>query len=135
MAAFTSKAMHEMHHDTDPREELEGQVAGFIDAYLPLWDNVVCAIYVRPNKTKSGIILSDKRSDEDVYQGCVGLIISMGPDAAAMKDKDGKPTFSIGDWVRFHPEDGDRMSLGGVPCREFEARHLQGKLLLPDVIF
>lgn len=129
MSAFTPKAMHNMQHDTDPRDDLMAKVKEFVDAYQPLWDNVVCAIYVRPNKTASGLYLSDKRSDEDVYQGCVGLIISMGPDAEKLG------VLKVGDWVRFKPEEGDRMSLGGVPCREFEAAAIQGKLVLPDVIF
>jgi len=135
MGAHTPTALHNMKHDVDPRTELLEKVKDFVDGYIPLWDNIVCAIYIRPQQTKSGLFLTDKFSDEDIYQGCVGLIISMGPDAEKMKDKDGKQTFNVGDWVRFHPEEGDRMSLGGIPCREFEASDIQGKLLVPDVIF
>jgi len=129
MSATTAKAMHNMLHDEDPKETIMNALDGLQEAYEPFWNNVLCVIYVRPNKTKSGLFLTEKRAEEDIYQGNVGLVVKMGPEAFK------KGEVKVGDWVRFKPEEGDRFSLGGVQVREFQDVDIQGKLKLPDVIF
>ena len=38
-------------------------------------NNILVAIYIRPNKTKSGIILADETTEQDKYQGKIGLVV------------------------------------------------------------
>lgn len=107
-----------MNHDQDPKQELIENVGDISDIEM-FNTQVLVAIYVRPQKTKSGIILTDKTIDEDRYQGKVGLIIKKGPDAFI--DNEGKwfanASFSVGDWVVFRPSDGWAVSVNGQPCR------------------
>jgi len=107
-----------MNHDQDPKQELIENVGDISDIEM-FNTQVLVAIYVRPQKTKSGIILTDKTIDEDRYQGKVGLILKKGPDAFI--DSEGKwfanVSFSVGDWVVFRPSDGWAVSVNGQPCR------------------
>ena len=63
-----------MAHEVDPKEELltkVGDISG-IDVFN---NAVLVAIYVRPTKTKSGLYLTDKYTDEDRIQGKAGLVV------------------------------------------------------------
>jgi co-chaperonin GroES (HSP10) len=70
-----------MEHEIDPKEKLLtdlGDLSG-----IEIFNNqVLVAVYIRPNKTKSGIILTDETVNEDRYQGKVGLLVGMGPAAS-----------------------------------------------------
>jgi len=58
--------------------------------------------YVRPEgtKTKGGIILSGMTLKEDEYQGRVGLVLALGPDAYADRTRyPNGPWVQPGDWI------------------------------------
>ena len=62
-----------MDHDVDPKEKLLSELGDL--SQVEIFNNqVLVAVYIRPNKTKSGLYLSDKTTDEDRYQGKVGLL-------------------------------------------------------------
>lgn len=78
-------------------------------------------IYVRPEEIKVGpngehsIIMPDMVRAEDRYQSCVGLVISLGPQA--FQDKDGNPrgsSYRVGDWVAFSRTDIIRIDFKSV---------------------
>jgi co-chaperonin GroES (HSP10) len=80
---------------------------------------VLVATYVRPEKTKGGVYLTNKEQMEDIYQGSVGLVLKKGP--MAFKD-DGESTFhgqgvEVGEWVVFRPGDGKRIQINNINCR------------------
>ena len=76
-----------MDHEVDPKAKLLEQLGD--TSNIEIFNNqILCAVYVRPQKTKSGIYLSDKTIDEDRFQGKVGLLIGMGP--AAFQDDSGE---------------------------------------------
>ena len=62
-----------MEHDQDPASALMKEL-GDIGKVEIFNNQVLVAVYIRPNKTKSGLYLSDKTTDEDRYQGKVGLL-------------------------------------------------------------
>lgn len=69
----------------------------------PIGYQLLVAMWIRPKetKTKGGLILTDKTLDEDKWQGKVGQVIGLGPDAYR---SDQYRTFSSewchdGDWV------------------------------------
>lgn len=81
----------------------------------PTGYRIMVAQYVRPTKTKGGIILTDSTRKEDVYQGNVGLVLSLGDDAYidAARYPNGawcKP----GDWVLWssYATQGRRIEIG-----------------------
>ncbi len=95
---FTEESMadliDEIHHALGDIEGLE------------VWGNMVLlAMFVRPAQTRSGFVVSNSMPLEDAYQGKVGLIVKLGPDAFP----EGENTFNgrkpaVGDWVYHNPQ-------------------------------
>src|ERR1700753_655075 len=92
------------HQDNDPRTLLLDKL-GDLGDFEVFNNQVLVAIYVRPQRTKSGIYLTDKAIDEDVFQGKVGLMVKTGPTAFA--DPDGQwfkdAQFEVQDWLALPP--------------------------------
>jgi co-chaperonin GroES (HSP10) len=100
----------QMLHEKDPREVILDR-AGNLEGVEVFGNDMLVAIYKRPEKTKTGIILVDDTRGEDVHQGKVGLILKMGP--TCFLDDEGSKFRDIkeGDWVVFRPSDGWRVTL------------------------
>lgn len=123
-----------MYHDDDPAKDIVekvGDISGF-DLFGP---KVLVAIYVRPEKTKGGIYLTDKVRDEDLYQGKVGYVLKIGPGAFSDSDWFGDVRVDVGDWVGFRASDGAALVVNGVNCRLLEDVRIYGKASNPDLIF
>jgi hypothetical protein len=69
-------------------------------------------IYIRPEMTSGGIIRPTDNLKEDQYQGKVGVVLKIGPDAYGIE-----PELSLGDWVVFDIKDGWSHYYNQVPCR------------------
>jgi len=125
-----------MSHDTDPREALLEKV-GSLESVELFNNQVLVAIYVRPEKTRSGIILADTTRDEDKSQGKVGLVVKLGSDA--FDDPSGKwfngTKLEIGDWVFFRASDGWAISINQVPCRILDDTNVRGRVQQPDQVW
>lgn len=62
-----------MDHSIDPKQKIIDEIGDLSE--VEIFNNqVLCAVYVRPNKTKGGIMLADQTTAEDRFQGKVGLI-------------------------------------------------------------
>lgn len=99
------------------------------------------ATYIRPNITRGGIIITDKASEEDRWQGKVGLLLKVGPTAfdyeelhdradALFEDND-EPDFDIdaardraarelglprvGDWVAYRTSETHEVGIEVEP--------------------
>jgi co-chaperonin GroES (HSP10) len=125
-----------MAHAIDPKTELLQEVGDIKE--VEIFNNqILCAIYIRPQKTKSGIILTEKYVDEDKYQGKVGLVLKMGPEAFV--DDSGKwfknMKIKVGDWVVFRPSDGWSVSINGKSCRILDDVAIRGRVQSPDIIW
>ena len=130
-----------MYHDVNPRETLLEQV-GDISALEILHNQVLVAVYRRPEKTKSGIFLPDSNRDEDNYQGKVGLVIKVGPDA--FHDDTGKWNWGgigVGSWVLIRPSDSWSVGVVGdnrekpVLCRAMPDTAIRGIIPHPDMVW
>lgn len=133
-----------MLHEIDPRVAINNRV-GDISEIEVFGNDVLVAIYKRPTKTKSGIILTDNTLGEDVHQGKVGLVLKMGP--TAYLDEDGNKFRDIkeGDWVVFRPSDGWRVTLNTlqgtyskddtVDCRIVSDISVRSRVQDPDSIY
>ncbi len=123
-------------HATDPAADLKKQV-GDLSGTEIFNNQVLVAVYLRPEKTVGGIILPDQTRDEDRYQGKVGLILKMGPQA--FKD-DGEKWFSgvdvkVGDWIFFRGSDSWQVTINKSACRIVDDIHVRGKVSHPDAIY
>ena len=83
---------------------------------------LLVATYVRPEKTKGGVFITPSEQGEDVYQGCVGLVLKKGP--MAFQDSEGSSFngqgVEIGEWVVFRPGDAKRIQINNINCRIIE---------------
>jgi co-chaperonin GroES (HSP10) len=125
-----------MKHEVDPKKDLLaalGDTSG-VDVFN---NAVLVAIYVRPNRTKSGIILTDNYTSEDRIQGKVGLVVKKGP--RAFVDERGEwfvdANINEGDWVIFRPSDGWAINVNGVACRLIDDTAIRGTVDQPDRVW
>ena len=127
--------LHATHHETCPRQALLDAI-GSLDGYEISGHQVLIAIYVRPNSTRSGLLRHDSEQREDEWQGKVGLILKMGPlaftDLAPAWPNDTPP--GVGDWVGFRQMEGVPRSINGHMCKLFEAKAIRERLPQPDFI-
>lgn len=133
-----------MLHETDPKQAILDRVGDLSNVEV-FGSDVLVALYLRPEKTKSGIILADSTRDEDKWQGKAGLILKLG--STAFCDEDGNKFRDIeeGDWVIFRPSDGFPVTLNAangatsreaaIPCRIVTDIHLRMRVSAPDAIY
>lgn len=118
-----------MAHDVDPKEKILAEL-GDISSVKLLNNNIMIAVYIRPEKTKGGIIINDRVRDEDRFQSKIGMIVAMGPSAFKEDDSDPKwfngMTFNVGDWVLFRPADGWTVTVNGVSCKILSDVQIKG---------
>lgn len=109
-----------MAHDVDPKEKIFGDL-GDISSIRLLNNQIMIAVYIRPEKTKGGIIMTDRHRDEDRFQSKIGMIVRMGPTAFKEDEDDpkwfGGMKFDVGDWIMFRPSDGWTVTVNGVSCK------------------
>lgn len=128
-----------MAHDVDPREALQAKI-GDVDTFELSNNQVLCAVYMRPPKTKSNLYLPEKHLDEDRYQSKVGLILKIGP--TAFKDETGRwhwpEGVGVGDWIVFRPSDGWNVTLNGSQeniCRMLDDTSVRMRIAHPDMVW
>ena len=126
------------HSQGDPRKIIWDQLkeTGF-DGIQVFNNQLLLVTYKRPEKTASGIILTAKARDEDVYQGIVGLVVKKGPRAFMDDDtvKFYEQNVNVGDWVFYHIGDCRKMSLGKVDCRLIDDIYIKGTVSHPDDVY
>lgn len=127
----------DMLHTLDPAESLLDELDGRQDAIKPLGSGVLVAVYVRPNKTKGGILLTDKSQDEDKFQGKVGLVLKLGPLAFADDDthRFGGDIPQPGDWVVYNVGETFAFNMGDVRCRIVEDVAVRAITSRPDMVY
>lgn len=118
----------QMAHDIDPKDRVLSDL-GDISGIRLLNNQVLIAVYIRPEKTKGGIIMTDRVRDEDRFQSKVGLIVAMGPSAFKEDDEAkwfGGINFNLGDWILFRPSDGWTVTVNGVSCKILSDTQVKG---------
>lgn len=127
--------LHNMAHDEDPKEKIIKEVGDLNELRLS-GAQVLVATYIRPEKMKSGLILTSSMREEDKFQGKCGLVLKMGPLAYKETEKMdfGGYAAKVGDWVWYRPVDGYSLSVRGVHCRVLDDVEIRGDVDHPDVI-
>jgi co-chaperonin GroES (HSP10) len=125
-----------MAHDVDPKEVILNEL-GDIEKFKVFHNEVIVAVYLRPEKTKSGIFLTDQHRDEDRHQSKVGLVVKMGPEA--FNDPNGNwfrgMDVKLQDWVVYRPSDGWTITVNNVLCRVLKDTNIRGSIPHPDMIW
>jgi len=125
-----------MEHTVDPKTALLKEIGDL--SKIEIFNNqLLVGIYVRPEKTKSGILLASSTREEDKWQGKVGLVLKQGKNAfvddAGKWFKDVK--ISDGDWLVFRPSDGWQLTVNNVLCRILEDVDVRGRIDHPDKVW
>lgn len=125
-----------MEHAIDPKEKLLEDI-GDLKSFEVFNNKILAAVYIRPQKTKSGIYLTDKTTDEDRFQSKVGLIVKLGPSAFEPNEAGWfkGETFALNDWIVFRPSDGWSITVHGVLCRILSDTQIQGRVQNPDEVW
>lgn len=125
-----------MQHEVDPADQLKKDL-GDLSKVEVFNNQLLVAVYIRPQKTKSGIILTDKTTDEDRFQSKIGLVVKKGP--SAFDDSTGEwfkgVSIDESDWIIFRPSDGWSITVNGVLCRLIEDVNVKGRVKHPDQIW
>ena len=113
--------------DKGPALERVPQAIGWRMVVLP---------YKGVEKTKGGLLLTDKAIEEQQLTTNVGLILSMGSDAYADKNKfPNGPWCEKGDWIVFARYAGSRVRIEGGEVRILNDDEVLAKLKDPkDVL-
>ena len=122
-----------MEHIVDPKTTLLKEIGDL--SKIEIFNNqILVGVYVRPEKTKSGLFLAPSTREEDKWQGKVGLVLKQG--ANAFVDDKGKwfkdVKISNGDWLIFRPSDGWQITVNNVLCRILEDVDVRGRIDHPD---
>lgn len=87
--------------------------AGNLDDIQIFNNQVLVAVYIRPEKTEGGLFTAEVSKTEDRYQSKVGLILKKGP--SAFIDHNGVwfqgANIEVGDWVVYRQSDGWALEL------------------------
>jgi len=132
-----------MLHAVDPREAIFEKTKHLTPDVELFQNQLLLAVYIRPEKTASGIILTARTRDEDRHQSKVGLILKVGPRAFDDPQREwfsGEENFQVGDWVVFRPSDGWQITLNtgeeeGVLCRMLLDTQVRMRIAAPDDIW
>ena len=119
-----------MQHTEDPKDEIWKAIGDISELQL-FGNEVLVAIYIRPQKTSSGIFLTDNYREEDKWQGKMGLVLKKG----SVSLVDPKDVVNVNDWVIFRPSDGWGLTVNGVMCRLLDDRVIRGRHPKPDTIY
>jgi co-chaperonin GroES (HSP10) len=136
MGVISARKTTEISLASDPKEALFNAV-GDLDSYEIFHNQILVAVYVRPNKTAGGIILTDNTLKEDEYQGKVGLVVKVGPTAfldSGEEDFQGQ-SVSVGDWVVFRTGDGWQLTIRDTACRILTDRTIRMRIKTPGDIY
>lgn len=124
-----------MRHDVDPRAALLKRIGNIKN--VEIFNNqILLAVYIRPEFTAGGIVLN---TEEDQHQSKIGLVLAMGNDAC--EDPTGrwfrgvKRKIAVGDWVLFRPSDAWPVTINKQMCRMLTDTDVKGRVAHPDTIY
>jgi hypothetical protein len=125
-----------MKHEEDPKDALLNSI-GDVSSVELFGKQVLLAVYQRPEKTRSGILLTANTRAEDQYQGKAALIVAKGPLAfdEGYQKAFGSGGAAVGDWIVIRPSDGWPVTVNGVLCRIIEDEWAKMKIDHPDRVW
>ena len=83
----------------------------------PYGPHVLLKLYTREETTEGGIMLPESVREEAVYQGMVGMVLALGPNAYTGEEFKHWQKPGVKDWVLFKPNSGVRFNDQNVPLR------------------
>ena len=109
---------------------------GDLDEFPVHLNDVLVALYA-PEKSKGGILYTDRSKDHEVYQSKAGLILKLGPGVDVddhVVQFHGRE-LKIGDWVAFMPSEGWPVKIWGQQCRMVPDNRIRLGIPSPGAIY
>jgi|TARA_R110000822_G_scaffold143954_9_gene282522 hypothetical protein len=125
-----------MDHEEDPAKKIREE-AGDLSSIQLFNNEILVGIYMRPQKTKSGLFLTDQTTGEDKFQSKVGLLLKSGPKSFEPNAEgwfEGEK-FNLDDWLVFRPSDGWQITVHGVLCRVLKDVQIKMRVKNPDEVW
>lgn len=122
----------------DPKSAILDMISPALPKIDLLFNRVMVATYIRPEKTKGGIIRPDANKGEDQWQGKVGLVVKVG--SHAFDDSEGEfkgVTAEVGDWVVYKIGDAWEILVQGkeqMTCRIVRDTAIIAKVTDPEIV-
>lgn len=126
-----------MQHEEDPRQVLLREL-GDLSAFPVYNNNVLLALYERPERTKSGLIMTQTSRDEEQWQGKAALVVALGETAFAPDEKNGwflTQAPKLHDWIVMRPSDGWPLLINKVKCRMVTDTAIRMAIPSPDLVW
>jgi hypothetical protein len=142
-------AAKKIAHVDDSKQEILDKL-GDLSHFEIASNEVLLAIYQRPEMTSGGIILTHNSLKEDIYQGKVGLVVKIGEAclfdiADTYSDTIFKLDVKLHDWVVVRPSDTWALDINGnqkllekkdfVACRLVRPRNIRARIQNPLVVW
>lgn len=125
-----------MKHEVDPAKAILDEI-GDISNVEVFNNQLLVAVYIRPEKTKSGLLLPGQTRDEDKFQSKVGLVLKKGP--SAFQDTSGEwfqgIDIDVNEWIIMRSSDGWSITVNGVLCRMIDDMNVRGRVDHPDRVW
>lgn len=126
-----------MIHDVDPAEVIVKAVGDLseVDVFA---NQVLVGVYKRPDKTASGLYISNKTQAEDEHQGKAGLVLKVGPQAFVDSDEyhfTEAEKVKVGEWVVMWVTDGRKIGINDQLCRVVKDFEIRMRIASPDMVF
>jgi len=125
-----------MAHEKDPADVIREEVGDLSKVDL-FHNQILVGVYKRPEKTKGGIIITQKSAGEEVFQGVVGLVLKVGPTAFQNDNHNDFKGQNVepGQWIVYRTSDTHKVAINGTICRLLEDAHVKLRVPHPDVVF
>lgn len=136
MSVASARKTQSLALATNPKQALLDAV-GNLSGFDIFHNQVLVAVYVRPEVTSGGIIRPGTNVKEDEYQGKVGLVVKKGRSAFLSTDDEdfGEDNVEVGDWVVFRIGDGWQLTIRDTACRILTDRTIRMRIENPLDIF
>ena len=120
MRAIMPSKLIEMSQASDPVKAVWDAIGTAVDGVKVFNNQLLVATYIAPEMSAGGIILGGDRSRmENLYQGCLGVVLKLGKTAFMSDDTHDwlEQSAKVGDWVMFRFSAGWEQHLNGVSVR------------------
>jgi len=128
-------AINTISQASDPKRAILDFVGDLSGVEL-IGDRILIGTYIRPEKTRGGIIRPDSNKDEDVWQGKAGLVLKWGPDAFVNPETGNlyDQVVQEGEWCVFFIGDAKPLHVKGYPCRIVRDTSICMKIKDPEAV-
>jgi len=130
------RAMDEVSKSATPYAEILKKV-GDLSVITVMYNMVLLAAFVQPERTRGGIIRPGTSQEEDIFQGKTGMVLKLGREAF-QDDIDTQfhgQKAELGEWVVFKLGDAWKIQIRDWPCLLVRDSAIKMKTDDPSIIF